>query len=84
MFKWSVSEELVPVSVHQRLCTLPGLEAGRSAARESEPVRPVANVLVDAVKSFVSRQIWGIDSIAARTTPGMRPGEVIQIPAALT
>jgi site-specific recombinase XerD len=77
MFKWSVSEELVPVSVHQRLCTLPGLEAGRSATRESEPVRPVANALIDAVKPFFSRQIWGMIQLQLAT--GMRPGEVIQI-----
>lgn len=34
MFKWCVSQELVPVIVHQALTTLPGLRRGRSAERD--------------------------------------------------
>ena len=41
-FKWAVSQELVPVAVHQGLTTLPGLRRGRTAARETAPVLPVS------------------------------------------
>jgi integrase len=77
MFKWGVAEELIPVETYQRLCTLVGLEQGRSAARESEPVTPVAVAMIDAVRPFVSRQIWGMVQLQLLT--GMRPGEVLQI-----
>lgn len=41
LFKWSVSEELVPVGTYQALLTVPGLKRGRSGAKENPPVRPV-------------------------------------------
>lgn len=34
-FKWAVSEEMVPPSVHQALQTVPGLRRGRADVRES-------------------------------------------------
>jgi len=77
MFKWAVSEEMIAETVYRALLTLPGLEQGRSDARESEPVRPVAKALIDAVKPFVSRQVLGMIQLQIAT--GMRPGEVLQI-----
>ena len=50
VFKWGVSEELVPPSVHQALQTVPGLRRGRSDVRESEPVKPVPDAFVDVIK----------------------------------
>jgi hypothetical protein len=41
MLKWAVENELLPGSVHHGLQTLSPLKAGRSAAGESDPVRPV-------------------------------------------
>lgn len=49
MFKWAVSHELVPPSVFHGLTTVEGLRAGRSAARETEPVKPVPEAHVTAV-----------------------------------
>ncbi len=43
MFRWAVSEELLPPSVYQRLVCVPGLRRGRSAARDSDPVLPVSD-----------------------------------------
>lgn len=40
-FRWAVSKELVPAPVFQALATVAGLRAGRSAAKETSPVRPV-------------------------------------------
>ena len=49
MFKWATENELVLPSVFQGLQAVAGLRRGRSAARETEPVRPVAQALIDAV-----------------------------------
>ncbi len=48
MFRWAVSEELIPPSVHQGLATVSGLQRGRTKAKESKPVRPVDDARVDA------------------------------------
>ncbi len=47
IFKWGVSNELVPASVHQGLSTVAGLRRGRTEARETEPVKPVPDEYVD-------------------------------------
>lgn len=73
-FKWAVSEGLVPPSVHHGLKSVDGLKKGRCAARESRPVRSVADAYVDAVRPFVSRQTWAMIELQRLT--GMRPGEV--------
>jgi integrase len=73
-FKWAVENELVPPSVHHGLRAVSGLRRGRSAVRESEPVRPVPDSFVEAVRPHVSRQVWAMIELQRLT--GMRPGEV--------
>ena len=80
VFKWAVSEEMVPSSVHQALQTVPGLRRGRADVRESEPVKPVADAFVDAIKPYVSRQVWAMVELQRLT--GMRPGEVCSMRSA--
>ena len=41
MFKWGVSEELVPNATYTALCTVEGLRKGRTEARETAPIGPV-------------------------------------------
>ncbi|QDT34081.1 tyrosine-type recombinase/integrase [Thalassoglobus polymorphus] len=41
VFKWGVSQELIPVSVFAALQTVEGLKRSRSKAKESQPVLPV-------------------------------------------
>jgi integrase len=74
-FKWAVSEEMVPPSVHQGLKAVQGIRPGRADVREAPPVRPVPDALVDAVRPFVSRQVWAMIELQRLT--GMRPGEVV-------
>lgn len=74
MFKWGVENEFVPAMIHHALSQVRGLARGRSPARESEPVRPVFDAHVDAVKPFVGRQVWAM--IRVQRLTGMRPGEV--------
>jgi integrase len=72
-FKWAVGEGMISPTVHHGLQAVAGLRRGRCDVRESEPVRPVPEVFVDAIKPFVSRQVWALVELARLT--GMRPGE---------
>ena len=74
VFKWAVSEELIPSSVFEGLRTIEGLRVGRSSARESEPVKPVDDVTVELTLRFVSPQIRAMIQLQRFT--GLRPGEV--------
>jgi integrase len=75
LFKWAVGEEMVPPSVHHGLKAVPGLRRGRADVRESEPVKPVPDAFVDAVRPHVSRQVWAM--VQLQRLSGMRPGEVV-------
>lgn len=74
MFKWATENELVCPAVYHGLQAVAGLKEGRSAARESEPVKRVAEAHVDAIEHFVSRQVWAMIQLQQLT--GMRSGEV--------
>ena len=74
MFKWGVETEFVPAMTHHALSQVRGLSRGRSAARESVPVKPVSDAHINAIKPHVSRWIWAM--IELQRTTGMRPGEV--------
>lgn len=76
-FGWAVSRELVAGSVTHALREVKGLAKGRSEARETDPVKPVPEAFVDAVRPFVSRQVWAMIELQRLT--GMRPGEVCQM-----
>lgn len=58
VFKWAVSEELVPGSVYHALGAVTGLRFGRTDARESEPVKPVPGEHVDAVFPYVPPLVY--------------------------
>ena len=60
IFRWAAEESLLPASVYQSLTVVAGLRRGRSDAREGRVVRPVPDAHVDAVKPFVSAQIWAL------------------------
>jgi integrase len=77
MFRWGVENEIVPPSVLHGLQAVAGLRRGKSDARETAPVRPVADAVVDALRPFVSRQVWVMVELQRLT--GMRPGEVVRM-----
>jgi integrase len=74
VFKWAVSEELIPTSVHEGLRSVGGLRYGRTEARETEPVKPVADDIVEGTLPFVPPQIAAMIQLQRLT--GMRPCEV--------
>jgi integrase len=73
-FKWAVENELIPPAIHQGLKAVSWLRRGRSEARESEPVKPVPEPSVDAIRPHVARQVWAM--VELQRVTGMRPGEV--------
>ncbi len=76
-FKWGVENELIPPSVHHGLKAVPGLRRGRSEVKESEPVKPVPEPHVEAVRPHVSRQVWAMIQLQRLTA--ILTGEVCQI-----
>jgi integrase len=74
VFRWAVSEGLVGADVYVALQTLEPLKAGRSAARESQPVKAVSEALVWDTLPFLSATIADMVRILAFT--GMRCGEL--------
>lgn len=49
VFKWGVSEGLVPADIWHGLQAVGGLRRGRSLAREAEPIGPVPDAHVEAI-----------------------------------
>jgi integrase len=75
LFKWGVENELVAADAYHALQAVTGLKEGRTLARESEPVEPVPDALVEAVRPLVSPQVRAMIDVQLST--GMRPGEVV-------
>ena len=47
VFRWAVSEQLAPPSLVVALDTVMGLQRGRTAARETKPVMPISDEVVE-------------------------------------
>jgi integrase len=75
MFKWAVAEELIPPSVYHGLTAVEGLRKGRSEARETKPIRSVADEHVEAVLPLLTPPVRAM--VQVQRLSGMRPGEVI-------
>ncbi len=54
IFRWGVSEELVPVGVYESLKTVAPLRAGRTAAREAAKREPVELAAVEATLPYLT------------------------------
>ncbi len=74
MFRWGVENEIVGAMIVTALAAIAPLMRGRSEAVESDNVCPAAAEDVDAVRPFVSGEVWAMIQTQLRT--GMRPGEV--------
>ncbi|MGI9429906.1 MAG: tyrosine-type recombinase/integrase [Bythopirellula sp.] len=77
MFRWAAAEELIPASVPQALSMVSGLRAGRTTARESTPVQPVDNAIVDATLVHLPEIV--ADMVRFQRLTGCRPAEVCQL-----
>ena len=74
LFRWATENELVPPSIYHGLLAVRGLQRGRTEAREAAPVAPAPEFLINACRSFVSRQVEALIDLQLLT--GARPGEL--------
>jgi site-specific recombinase XerD len=77
LFRWAAAKKLAPAGVFHELSVVEGLRAGRSAARETPPVRPVPDTVVETTLPFLQPQVAAMVQLQRLT--GMRPGEVLVI-----
>lgn len=77
MFRWGVSQEMVPETVYRALATVPGLRAGRTEARETDPIEPVAPAVVDATLPFLPPIV--ADMVRFQQATGCRPAEACAV-----
>ena len=73
VFDWGVSEEVVAVTIAQALRSVKGLRRGKTKAKPPTPKPPVSVAHVNAIKSHVTRPIWGLVQFCLLT--GCRPPE---------
>lgn len=74
VFRWGVSEELVPAKVLKAIESVDGLKRGRTEARETLPVTPAPEDHIAAVRAIVGRQIKALIDLQLFTAA--RPGEL--------
>jgi integrase len=77
IFKWAVSESLIPVTVYTALTTVAGLKSGRCKAHETEPIRPVDDAIIEATIEHLNRHVAGLLRFMRLT--GCRPGEAARV-----
>jgi integrase len=74
MFRWAVENEICPPSVYQALKAVSGLCKGKSEARETKPIEPVADIVVNATLPYLTPV--AADMIRFQRLTGCRPVEV--------
>jgi len=77
LFKWAVSEELVPPSVYEALKTVAGLRRGHPGTRETQRVKPVPQLHVDAALPFLAPQVAAM--VQLQPLMGARETEICTI-----
>jgi integrase len=75
MFRWATENELVAPSTYHALQAVSGLKAGRTVARETPPVKPVADDLIAATLASMPPHLAAMVQLQLLT--GMRPGELV-------
>ncbi|HEX3151834.1 MAG TPA: site-specific integrase [Gemmataceae bacterium] len=74
MFRWAVSEELLPETTFRALTAVGGLQRGRTTAKETEPILPVETTDVEATLPYLSRTLQAM--VRMQLLTGMRSGEL--------
>jgi integrase len=77
LFRWAVENDLLPGEVLQHLLAVEGLRRGRSAARETKPVEPVARAVVEDTLPALRPMV--ADMVRLQLETGMRPGELVSM-----
>jgi integrase len=77
MFRWAAEEELLPGSNYQNLQAVRGLLRGKTEARETDKVRPVAVELVEATLPRMQPTVQAM--VRFQLLTGCRPDEVCRL-----
>jgi integrase len=77
MFKWAVSEEMVPTDVYQSLSSVDGLRAGKCKAHDNPPVVPVSDADVENTLPHLPELVALM--VRVQRLCGCRPGELARI-----
>ena len=77
MFKWGIGEGLVPASCGVVLSAVPGIKPGRSGARETAPILPVDDDVVDRTLPHLHPTVAAMVRVQRLT--GCRPQDVRQM-----
>ncbi len=77
MFRWGASEEKVAAAVYQALCTVEGLRAGKTGARETRKVKPAPADRVEATLPCMPPVVRAMARFQLLT--GCRPDEVCRL-----
>ncbi len=78
MIRWAVAEQIVPPGNLEALRALPGLQRGRTEAKETKPVKPVADATVWATLPYLPHHVRALVEMMFHT--GMRPhGQLVQV-----
>jgi integrase len=77
MFRWAVENEMLEPGIYQALRAVAGLKRGRSAARETPRVKPVADAVVEKTLAYLAPMVAVI--VRVQRLAGMRPHEVLEM-----
>jgi integrase len=77
IFRWAAAEEMFPASVYHALATVDAIRAGKEGARETEPVEPVAEEVVEATLPHLPPPVAALVKLQLRT--GARGGELFKL-----
>ena len=77
MFRWAASEELVDAAVWHALQTVMGLQRGRTEAKETQPILPIDDAVVDATCAELSPKVAAM--VRMQRLLGCRPAEICQL-----
>jgi len=79
IFRWAAaaSQEFIDVSVYRALTTVPNLRRGEGNCKEPRKIGPVPEAHIEAIKPYVSRQIWALVQLQMLT--GARSGELLRL-----
>lgn len=77
MYRWGVSEELVPLAALQILETVSGLYEGKDQVRPPKEVDSVAQENIDAILPYLPPVV--ADMLMVQLLSGLRPGELCKM-----
>lgn len=77
MFRWAVSEGLLPVGVFQALATVEGLRKGFTTAPEGKKRKPITDEKLEAVRAYLPAPVMA--ALEVMSLSGARPSEILNL-----